>query len=168
MSGSVEDPSLSARLSAKLVEIASSKFEDLTVADRLTRRALNQRMVIDLGDKDDPIPIEIRVPTSAELERIANTKGRLGSGATPEEKDEARQEMIETIAGICIDPSLDVEFWQSGLYPIESMLMITQATNDDAIERIRSAGRFRAEAGGTGPVRAVQSPRKTTARARKL
>lgn len=168
MSGSVEDPSLSSRLHQRQVEIESSKFEDLTIADRLTRRALNQRMTINLGDEDDPIPVEVRIPTSAELDRIANTQGRLGSGATPEEKGAAKREMVETIAGICIDPSLDIAFWESGLFPIESMLMITQATNDDAIERIRSAGRFRNEGSGPGVIRAMQSVRKTTARARKL
>lgn len=168
MSGSVEDPSLSARLHQRQAEIESSQIKDLTVADRLTKRALNQRIVIDLGDDDDPIPVEVRVPTSAELDLLIGIKGRLESATTPEERDAVGRDMIETIAEICTDESLDVEFWESGLFPVESMLMITHATNREAAKRVTEARNFRPSTSGAGTVPPVQSIRKTTARARKL
>lgn len=168
MSGSVEDPSLSARLHKRQAEIENSEIADLTIADRLTRRALNQRITIDLGSEDDPIPVEVRVPTSAELDLLIGIKDRLADAETQEERKAVEESMIVTIAGICIDPSLDVEFWESGLFPVESMLMITTATNREAVERVRAAREFRPSTGGAGAVSSVQGVRKTTARDRKL
>jgi len=164
----VDDPSLSSRLHKRQAEIEDSKFVDLTVADRLTRRALNQRITIDLGDESDPIPVEVRVPTSAELDLLIGIKGRLESATTPEERGAVGRDMIETIAEICIDPSLDVAFWESGLFPVESMLMITHATNREAAERVRAAREFRPSTSRAGTIPPVQSVRKTAARARSL
>lgn len=164
MSGSIEDPSLSARLHERQVEIEKSDVSDLTIADRLTRRALNQRITINLGDDKDPIPIEVRVPTSAEMDLLISVRDRLSEAKTRDERKVVEESMIVTIAGICIDPSLDVEFWESGLFPVESMLMITHATNMEAAERIRAAREFRPSTGGSGAVPSVQGVRKTAAR----
>lgn len=162
MSGSVEDPSLSSRLHQKQSQLASDAIADMTIADRLTRRALNQRIVINLGDEDDPIDVEIRIPVSAELDVLVSGKDRLEQATTPEEREAVTLELISVLADICVDESLDVDYWQSGMFSIEIMTLITNAACVDAAERVTAARDFRPPTRRAGALPTVRKTRKAS------
>jgi len=68
-----DDPTLTARFRARMTEIRHTDAESLTIAERLMRRAFDQRMTIPFPvDEGEPIPVEVRMPLAAELEELAS------------------------------------------------------------------------------------------------
>ena len=149
-----DDPTLSARLRSRQHEITATKAEDLTLADRLTRRALDQRITIDLGDEAGAIPVEIRVPTFAELDRLGIVRATLASGTleTVPEYAAISAEMCEIVGGLCTDPTLGPGFWKDGLFPTDAIAIISELRSPCVLIFSRRAS-HRAVSSGTTPQR---------------
>lgn len=157
----IDDPSLSARLRARQQELAAARVEDMTVAERLTRRALlAPTVVIDLGDDDDPIPVEVRVPVSAELDVLLTLQSRFSAATTPEESAAITNEVADVLGELCVDPSLNAEFWRSGMFELSAMFAIILGAISEAMERVKQAESFRKTSVGKGAAPALRVSRK--------
>jgi len=142
----IEDPSLSAVIAAKKVENAEAEIKDMTVAERLTRRGLAQSTVsIDIGDDDAPEYIEVMLPATAEIDFLTTLQVRLEAVKTLEDYNANMSEAAEILGRLCIDPSLDADFWRSGLFPIEVLYGLIKELTAAAIDRIKSARAFRSK-----------------------
>lgn len=162
MSGEViDDPSLSARLRARQQALAATRVEDMTVADRLTRRALAApTVIIDLGDDDDPIPVEVRVPVSAELDVLLTLQARLAAASTSAETSMISDEVTAVLGDLCVDPSLNAEFWRSGMFDLSAMFAVILGAISEAMERVKQAESFRKTPVGKGAAAALRVSRK--------
>jgi hypothetical protein len=140
----IEDPSLSAKVAAKKVELAEAELEDMTVADRLTRRALSQPTItIDIGDDDTPDLTEVMLPAMVEVDYLSTLQVRLEAVKTIQEYTAVMSEAAEILGRLCLDPSLDADFWRSGLFPTEVLFGVIKEISAAAIDRIKSARAFR-------------------------
>lgn len=92
----VDDPALS----DKIAELRQKKKEDLTLAERITLNAADQRITVDISG----IPVECRAPLVAE---ISEFEKHLKSGKY--------DEILRKIADLCIDDSITFEFLASGM-----------------------------------------------------
>jgi hypothetical protein len=147
MSGEVlEDPTLSARIQARADELAAARVEDLTVAQRLTRKALEAPTVwIDVGSAEDPLDIEVRIPLLAEVDYLSTLNHRLNEVKDLKGYQRVMREAAEVVGALCIDPSLNADFWTSGIVSTEVFFGIIKAANDAATTRLKEARSFRAK-----------------------
>ena len=159
----IEDPTLSSRLRARQEATAATKDEDLTVADRLTRKAIEARTIIDLGDENESITTEIRIPTFAELDRLHTARSQITVSNDLDEIGRLTREVCEIIGGLCTDPSIGPEFWLEGFYSASVIAVISEAANEANAERVAAARRFRAATGGARAPATARVSRKTPA-----
>jgi hypothetical protein len=139
----VENPSLSARFNAIVAATDGKKDEDLTLAERLTRRALLETAEIDLGTEDEPLPTTIRVPTQAELDRIRTADWRKRQAKNPAEAAAIEDELAEILGSLCRDESLNKEFWRAGFFLDATVTALIVEANREVTDRIIAARQFR-------------------------
>jgi len=70
VSGQVDDPALSTRITERQQELAAKPAQELTVAERLTLRAMERRETLVVDSSGGEIEIEIRLPLAAEVREI--------------------------------------------------------------------------------------------------
>lgn len=155
-----DDPTLSARLRSRQQEIAASSEEDLTLADRLTRRALvAPTVMVDVSDESGPLAIEIRVPMFGEINDLLAAQARLSTAKTGGDTAEMTATMRDLgalVGALCIDESLDAAFWAAGAVSTDVVMDLIEQAATAHTERMGAARRFRQQAGGHGP-RAVRA-----------
>jgi hypothetical protein len=137
------DEDLNARFQERMKELETQK--DMTIADRLFRRAMDQRMIVHFSG-DPPIPVEIRVPLAAEFDQLLLLKHHLTLAAVNgdvKESVEYSDRIMILISRLCIDPSLNEEFLTSGTFGVDDALILIEAITAEAVERIKKTQSFR-------------------------
>ncbi|DBA34939.1 TPA_asm: hypothetical protein vir524_00036 [Caudoviricetes sp. vir524] len=156
-----DDPALTARFRARMTEIRHTDAESLTIAERLMRRAFDQRMTIPFPvDEGEPIPVEVRMPLAAELEELASIYVANRAARTDKGRRDLNQRTCELLASLCIDESLDEGFFDSGALTVPDLYQIIFEILLENRRRITSAGSFRPESSRGGPVPAEPEPGK--------
>jgi hypothetical protein len=124
------------------VKNAADDAVGLTVAERLTRRAKAQTVELPMMDEDGDFSIIMRQPTRAEMEELQ----RLQAGIQDESaQDDANERMCEVLGDLCIDDSLDTEFWQDGDYSMIDLFAVVQKLFEVLVEQVKAAQSFRAD-----------------------
>ncbi len=156
-----DDPALTARFRARMTEIRHTDAESLTIAERLMRRAFDQRMTIPFPvENGEPIPVEVRMPLAAELEELASIYVANRTSRTDKGRRDLNQRTCELLASLCIDESLDEGFFDSGALTVPDLYQIIFEILLENRRRIASAGSFRPESSRGGPVPAEPEPGK--------
>ena len=70
MSGQVDDPALSTRIAERQQELAAKPLQEMTVAERLTLRALERRETLVVDSEGGEFEIVVRLPLAAEAREI--------------------------------------------------------------------------------------------------
>lgn len=142
-----DDPEIAARMQAHREAQRKASVEGMTVAQRLMRAAALRTVTISLpDDTPDGIPVEVYVPTRADLDRILKLTSEVTlAGQRGETAKEAQlvDELYQIFAGLCVDPSLDVEFWRSGQYGMSEYLAIQDGLFETTLELREDARKFR-------------------------
>jgi len=118
-----DDAEISKRHKERIAALEKEKRENLTVAQRLTQRALNRKFTIVVPAIDDEgldIPIIFYVPAGDEWDRMnqlllaaAGLKNKLNTGKGQEKMKEIQEEIFNMLADLAVDESLDVEWWRN-------------------------------------------------------
>ena len=149
--GQIDDPNLSLHIGEVMNRLKTENAENLTVAERLTLRAGNQRISIPFDDQEPSFSIEFRVPVTSEFDRFLQLKQELLVSAKKGSKkgqESATDELYRLLAGLSVDPSLDYEFFKSGLFVVSDFLYIVESLEDETLRRVGQAQSFRKKRGG--------------------
>lgn len=125
----VDDPELNQRAAARKKEAAEKAVSDRTLAEQIMLNADAQRVTIDLHG----IPVVIRAPLTAELAELREyiTEGNSA-------------EMIKLLADLCIDESLDEEFFTAGMITKLDLELLFEGISGVDKEMLDKIQKFRA------------------------
>ena len=140
------DPEIHERRAARLADIKSKKEENLTIADRLTRRALERTIDIQLTDSSGKFTVEIHTPTRDELDGLLALSTLMGGGDTIEAQQNAQkasETLYHILANLCVDQSLNFEFWNEGAYDTNDVVLIIKTIVEQLADSVKKAKSFR-------------------------
>ena len=131
-----DDSEIGARMLARKVKEEAEVSTGLTIAARLTNNAKLQTVDIKMKDGAGDFNIPMHLPSwgeTCELTQIetmmVNMKGR--------------KRMAELMEGLCVDPSLDYNFWLDGSIGLIDMRLLIEGLTTAASERIKEVKSFR-------------------------
>ncbi len=146
MSEKSDDPAIETRKQTR----QKTNLKNLTIAERLTARGNTQKFSIMLDD----IEIEVRLPTSKELSdlltwrnlaAVEEAKGHPGNAQTNLDK------FYGLLADLCLDESLTLQFFKSGLYCSADVGVLVEAIQNELSRRIQEVQSFRFQQQGQSP-----------------
>jgi len=144
-----DDPGIAARMKAHREAQQKAAVEGMTVAERLMRASSLRTATIAIPD-DTPegIRVEVYVPTRAELDRLSTLIAGIRQAAIKGDTAEVERqtdEIYQIYAGLCIDPTLDVEFWRAGNFGLLEYTAIQDGLFELVVPLREEARRFRAK-----------------------
>ena len=149
MSQPQDDPEIAARMRAHREAQRKASTEGMTVAQRLMRAAALRTTTIRVPDgTDEGIGIEVYVPSRADLDGILKLGADIQKAARRGDGAQERQltdDLYQVFAGLCVDPSLDIEFWRAGDYSMGEFLAIQDGLFETTLTLRDEARRFRAQ-----------------------
>jgi hypothetical protein len=114
-----DDQNLSRRMRNTINSKRKQEIADLSIAERLTLRAKELTIIIPFESKSAGIiNVEVRLPTLQEYDRISTFKPRFDEAIATGDTEAIRKindEMYALMASICVDESLNEEFFRSGV-----------------------------------------------------
>jgi hypothetical protein len=105
-----DDPKIAERRHGRQVKQAVEDAVGLTIAERLTRAAKNDRISIPMTDEDGDFVLEMREPFISERKTIQKMLNGIKDN-TIKQQEQAEEDLANLLAKYSIDPSLDVDFW---------------------------------------------------------
>jgi hypothetical protein len=147
--------SISSRRKQILEEHENQKLENLTIAERLTRRAQRKTTSITLEDDEGTFTIEMFQPTRKELDELLKCQADLQNVKTQEK---AYETLYNLLAELCRDDTLDYDFWKEGAYGLTDLMDIINTLFGNVLtkyQEIQQAQSFRKNGDGTGTVPAM-------------
>ena len=140
MSELVDSPEIAERKADRIETKAAEDAVGLTIAERLTRRAKEQTVELMLQDAAGTFAIVMQQPTRAEMEEMQ----RMQELITQEDTyDEANDTLCGTLSDLCLDDSLDYEFWQNGNYSMSDLMDVVNKLFESIAVRVKAAQSFR-------------------------
>ena len=149
MSQPQDDREIAARMKAHREAQRKASTEGMTVAQRLMRASALRTSTIRIPDgTEEGIGIEVYVPTRADLDTILKLTADVQKAALRGDGAQERQltdDLYQVFAGLCVDPSLDIEFWRAGNYSMGEFLAIQDGLFETTLTLRDEARRFRAQ-----------------------
>jgi hypothetical protein len=149
MSQPQDDPEIAARMKAHREAQRKASTEGMTVAQRLLRAAALRTTTIRIPDStEEGIGIEVYVPTRTDLDTILKLTADIQKAARRGDGAQERQltdDLYQMFAGLCVDPSLDIEFWRAGNYSMGEFLALQDGLFETALTLRDEARRFRTQ-----------------------
>ena len=137
-----DDPKIAERKRGRQVKQAAENAAGLTIAERLTRRAKEQTVELTLEDEGGEFGIEMRQPTRAEMETLQKTRDALKDEGT---QNEANKHLCTMLEDLCLDDSLDYQFWMAGDYDMIDLIDIVDRLFESLVVRVKAAQTFRSD-----------------------
>lgn len=137
-----DDPNIAKRRQGRQVKQAAENAAGLTIAERLTRRAKAQTVELMLEDEGGEFGIEMRQPTRAEMDDLQKMRAAIQEEGS---QDEANDRLCRTLEDLCLDESLDYQFWMAGNYDMIDMIDIVNKLFESLVVRVKSAQSFRSD-----------------------
>ena len=135
-----DDPKIAERRQGRQVKQAAETAAGLTIADRLTRRVKEKTVELRMAGADGDFVIVMRRPMRAEMEALQKSQVEIQDERTQEEANDRMCVMLESL---CIDDSLDHEFWMAGNYDMVDLINIVDKLFESLVERVKEAQTFR-------------------------
>ena len=137
-----EDSNLEKRRRERLRKLARKQVNELSVAERLTLRALERVIAVSFEDSHGEFAVKMHVPLRNEFDEIVRLQEELKS-KEPGRIEKAGIAFFKIIASLCIDDSLDYEFWQNGAYDAMDMIHLIEGLTSEMAEKVQEAQSFR-------------------------
>lgn len=137
------NPELQARRAARLKALAAKKAEALSIADRLTRRALERTIDLKFTDSEGEFEVKVHVPLTDEFNYLIKLISGYNPKITGEQADQLTDELYQLFAHLCVDDSLNYEFWKEGAYDAGDFYLILQQLVDKTAGFVTQAQSFR-------------------------
>lgn len=142
MSKKINDQELTQRRDDHIAKEQADAAVAMSIADRLTRRAKAQTVDLSLSDDVGDFIITLRQPTRKEMDELQELQKDI------QDKDmqlEANKTLCEMLDSLCIDDSLNYDFWMAGNYSVTDLIIIIQKLFELLVEQVKTAQSFRAE-----------------------
>jgi hypothetical protein len=137
-----DDPKIAERRRGRKVKQAAEDAAGLTIAERLTRRSKAQTVELTLDDEGGEFGIEMRQPTRAEMDDLQKMRAAIQEEGS---QDEANERLCRTLEDLCLDESLDYQFWMAGDYDMIDMIDIVNKLFESLVVRVKAAQTFRSD-----------------------
>ena len=137
----VEDKDLEKRRKNRQRNLARKQKSDLTIADRLTLSALERTQDVPFKDSHGEFVVKMHTPLRSEYDEIVRLQGELRSG-DPERIEKAADSFFRMLASLCVDDSLNYEFWKNGAYDPMDMIRLMDALTSEMVEKVAEAQSF--------------------------
>jgi len=122
-----DNPELLQRHRGRQVKKAAEDAAGLTIAERLTRRAKAQTVMITLPDDDEDIIIEMQVPSWGHTCELTQMESLM---ATPK----GHIHIAEIMDDLCQNPELDLAFWKSGAIGLIDMRLLIEGLTSESLK----------------------------------
>lgn len=142
MSKKINDQELTKRRDDHIAKDQADAVVAMSIADRLTRRAKAQTVDLSLSDVVGDFIITLRQPTRKEMDELQELQKDI------QDKNmqlEANRTLCEMLDSLCIDDSLNYDFWMAGNYSVTDLIIIIQKLFESLVEQVKTAQSFRAE-----------------------
>lgn len=137
-----EDPNLEKRRKERLRKLARKQVNELSIAERLTLRALERVVAVPFKDRHGKFAVKMHVPLRNEFDEIVRLQEELKSKEV-KRIEKASDTFFRTIASLCIDDSLDYEFWKNGAYDAMDMIRLIEGITSEMAEKVQESQSFR-------------------------
>ena len=139
-----EDEDLEKRRKNRQRDLARKQKKDLTIADRLTLSALERIKDVPFEDSHGEFIVKMHTPLRNEYDEIVRLQDELKSGE-PKRIETASETFFRMLGSLCVDDSLNYEFWKNGAYDPMDMIRLMDALTSEMIEKVAEAQSFRGE-----------------------
>ena len=140
----VEDTDLEKKRNNRQRTLARKQKKDLTIADRLTLSALERIKDVPFEDSHGEFMVKMHTPLRSEFDEIVRLQEELKSG-DQKRMEKASEEFFRMLDALCVDSSLNYEFWKTGAYDPMDMIRLMDALTTEMIEKVAEAQSFRGE-----------------------
>lgn len=137
-----DDPGIAERRAKRQKALDKKNIADLTIAERLTRKALHRTIKVPFIDDGGTFDVEVFVPLREDLDAMLSWKVTLEAG-TPEEMEKTADKLFAMLGALCKDASLNYEFFKEGGYDPIDLLTIVESITDEMAQKVREARSFR-------------------------
>jgi len=137
-----EDANLEKRRNTRLKKLARKEKGELTIAERLTLRGLERTVAVPFEDRHGKFAVKMHVPLRYEYDEIVRLQEELKSGVS-ERMEKAGVVFFKIITSLCVDDSLNYEFWQNGDYDAMDMIRLIEGMTSEMTEKVQEAQSFR-------------------------
>jgi hypothetical protein len=151
----VDDESISTRMRRRREEVSRKSFEDMTIAEKLTIRAMEQSITVPFVSNAGNIPVEIRLPTLAEYDLLSTFQRRWEAAVVKGDLERANalaNDIFSVMADLCVDDSLNETFFKEGIISASDFHQIVKEALLEYNRRIKSARSFRDEEPGSAAI----------------
>lgn len=151
----IENKKITAQVKERAEQLRQKDAREMTIAEKLMIRGWEQRATIPFKSEilGEDINVVIRVPLAAEvmymqelqvkIAQISMKKTRTTNDV--KEAETAADELYNILADLCIDESLNFEFFKSGLFALDDMLKIVMEVTKQRAAQTNEAAEFRKE-----------------------
>jgi len=147
MSKKVVNETIERKVAERHESLREKNVREMTVAEKLIMRGYEQRRTITLkSEAVGDVEIVIRVPLMVELQRLIELirKSREPAKNTEgEDPEEVAEELYGLLASICLDDSLDVEFFRAGYISSSDFVEIVMNVSGLTQARAQEIDEFR-------------------------
>jgi len=116
-----DDGGITERKQKRMETTVAETAAGLTIAERLTRRAKERTVSLELSDHEGDFEITMRQPTRAEMDGLQKMQIAIQNEST---QDEANDRLCVSLGDLCLDESLDYEFWMAGNYSMQGLFQL--------------------------------------------
>jgi len=146
MTEAIDDHSLSTRMHRKKAELEKSKWIDLSIADRLTVRALEQKITVPFESEQGIIEVDLRLPNLAQYDFISTFLQRWKNLIAKGDMDgivQISNEMFKIMDALCVDESLNEDFFRQGYISATDFTQIVKEVLVEHYKRAEEVKSFR-------------------------
>jgi hypothetical protein len=136
----LENTGITAKIKQRMDAIRQKDIKDLTTAEKLMMRGWEQTTTTAFKSSVGEIEIVMRIPFVAELETLQKITGKMMAGQAAENDE---MELYTILADVCMDASLDVDFFKSGLFSIADFVVLIKALAIENAAQAADAASFR-------------------------
>jgi len=122
-------------------ELQKKSINNLTVAERIKRRTHNQRFTMRFKDGKDIIKLEMRGWTKKDLVLFDQNFPVMDEPS--KRGEEAFEYICDFLGHICVDKSLNAEFWRSGDWGVQTFYEMRHYMNEAMANAVVDARDFR-------------------------
>ena len=137
-----EDVNLEKRRKERLRKLARKQVNELSIAERLTLSALERVINIPFKDRHGKFIVKMHAPLRDEFDEVVRLQGEIRSGNL-KRIEKASNEFFQMLASLCIDDSLNYEYWKKGTYDAMDMIRLIEAITSEMTEKVQEAQSFR-------------------------
>ena len=142
ISHQIEDFNLEKRRKERQSDLAHKKVEELTIAERLTLRAYDRIEPVLFKDRHGEFNVDMHTPLRSEYDSIVELQDEIKSG-NPEKIEMASDKFFHMLGFLCVDKTLNYEFWKNGEYNPMDMIAIIEGLTTAMTKKVMEAQSFR-------------------------